>query len=112
MRYTLYLRTPASEEALEAGEHLLDDVTVLLDVTFSEVRRIVTRQLENWGTSCITPDDRATSQASDLYLTDNPSSLTALGLLLSDDGVGVCKTGPGQLRINSNISTAMQEAIL
>ncbi len=103
---------PASEEAPEAGEHLLDDVIVLLDVTSSEVRRIVTRQLESWGASCITPDDRATSQAFDLYLTDNPSNLTASGLLLSDDEVGIRKIGPGQLRVNFNISTAMQEAIL
>ncbi|MBN0818503.1 phosphotransferase RcsD, partial [Pseudomonas aeruginosa] len=84
----------------------------LLDVTSSEVRRIVTRQLESWGASCITPDDRATSQAFDLYLTDNPSNLTASGLLLSDDEVGIRKIGPGQLRVNFNISTAMQEAIL
>lgn len=41
-RYTLHLKMPASEEAPEAGEHLLDDVIVLLDVTSSEVRRIVT----------------------------------------------------------------------
>ncbi len=46
--YTLHLKMPASEEAPEAGEHLLDDVIVLLDVTSSEVRRIVTRQLESW----------------------------------------------------------------
>ncbi|HEB5402898.1 TPA: phosphotransferase RcsD [Klebsiella pneumoniae] len=111
-RYTLHLKMPASEEAPEAGEHLLDDVIVLLDVTSSEVRRIVTRQLESWGASCITPDDRATSQAFDLYLTDNPSNLTASGLLLSDDEVGIRKIGPGQLRVNFNISTAMQEAIL
>ncbi|STV14422.1 two-component sensor protein RcsD [Klebsiella pneumoniae] len=94
-RYTLHLKMPASEEAPEAGEHLLDDVIVLLDVTSSEVRRIVTRQLESWGASCITPDDRATSQAFDLYLTDNPSNLTASGLLLSDDEVGIRKIGPG-----------------
>ncbi|MFV0831162.1 phosphotransferase RcsD [Klebsiella quasipneumoniae] len=111
-RYSLHLKMPASEEAPEAGEHLLDDVIVLLDVTSSEVRRIVTRQLESWGASCITPDDRATSQAFDLYLTDNPSNLTASGLLLSDDEVGIRKIGPGQLRVNFNISTAMQEAIL
>ena len=81
-------------------------------MTSSEVRRIVTRQLESWGASCITPDDRATSQAFDLYLTDNPSNLTASSLLLSDDEVGIRKIGPGQLRVNFNISTAMQEAIL
>jgi hypothetical protein len=30
-RYSLHLKMPASEEAPEAGEHLLDDVIVLLD---------------------------------------------------------------------------------
>ncbi len=33
-------------------------------------------------------------------------------MLLSDDEVGIRKIGPGQLRVNFNISTAMQEAIL
>jgi hypothetical protein len=94
------------------GEHLLDDVVVMLDVTSNEVRRIVVRQLESWGATCITPDERLTSQEFDLFLTDNPSNLTASGLLLSDDEVGIRKIGPGQLRVNFNISTAMQEAIL
>ncbi|MCP6629813.1 hypothetical protein NL507_31960, partial [Klebsiella pneumoniae] len=44
--------------------------------------------------------------------TDNPSNLTASGWLLSDGEVGVRKIGPGQLRVNFNISTAMQEVIL
>jgi two-component system sensor histidine kinase RcsD len=72
----------------------------------------VVRQLENWGAACITPDERLTSQEFDLFLTDNPSNLTASGLLLSDDEVGVRKIGPGQLRVNFNMSNAMQEAIL
>ncbi|MVT03669.1 phosphotransferase RcsD [Enterobacter sp. 10-1] len=111
-RYSLHLKMPASEEAGGSGEHLLDDVVVLLDITANEVRRIVTRQLESWGASCITPDDRLTSQEYDLFLTDNPSNLTASGLLLSDDEVGIRKIGPGQLCVNFNISAAMQEAIL
>ena len=111
-RYSLHLKMPASEEESDSGEHLLDDVVVLLDITANEVRKIVVRQLESWGASCITPDERLTSQEYDLFLTDNPSNLTASGLLLSDDEVGIRKIGPGQLCVNFNISTAMQEAIL
>ncbi|HFT6760540.1 TPA: phosphotransferase RcsD [Klebsiella aerogenes] len=111
-RYSLHLKMAASEEESDSGEHLLDDVVVMIDITANEVRRIVTRQLESWGASCITPDERLTSQEYDLFLTDNPSNLTASGLLLSDDEVGIRKIGPGQLSVNFNISTAMQEAIL
>ena len=111
-RYSLHLKMPASEEESDSGEHLLDDVVVMLDITANEVRRIVVRQLESWGATCITPDERLASQEYDLFLTDNPSNLTASGLLLSDDEVRVHKIGPGQLRVNFNISAAMQEAIL
>ncbi|HEY4469373.1 MAG TPA: phosphotransferase RcsD [Klebsiella sp.] len=111
-RYSLHLKMAASAEESDSGEHLLDEVVILLDVTANEVRRIVIRQLESWGATCITPDDRVTSQQYDLFLTDNPSNLTASGLLLSDDEVWVYKIAPGQLRVNFNISAALQEAIL
>ena len=111
-RYSLHLKMPASEEESDSGEHLLDDVVVMLDITANEVRRIVVRQLESWGATCITPDERLASQEYDLFLTDNPSNLTASGLLLSDDEARVHKIGPGQLRVNFNISAALQEAIL
>ncbi len=38
----------ASAEESDSGEHLLDEVVIMLDVTANEVRRIVTRQLESW----------------------------------------------------------------
>ncbi|MCU8650064.1 Hpt domain-containing protein, partial [Escherichia coli] len=38
--------------------------------------------------------------------------LTSSGVLLSDDESGVRKIGPGQLRVNFNMSNAMQEAVL
>lgn len=57
----------ASAEESDSGEHLLDEVVIMLDVTANEVRRIVTRQLESWGATCITPDDRITSQQYDLF---------------------------------------------
>lgn len=51
----------------EGEERLLDDVIVMVDVTSSEIRNIVVRQLENWGAACINPDERLTSQEYDLF---------------------------------------------
>lgn len=111
-RYSLHVKMAAREEETESEEKLLDDVVAMVDITSNEIRSIVVRQLENWGASCISPDERLTSQEYDLFLTDNPSNLTAPGLLLSDDEAGIRKIGPGQLRVNFNISNAMQEAVL
>ncbi|MDM2744660.1 phosphotransferase RcsD [Citrobacter sp. Cu231] len=111
-RYIVHVKMPLHDQHTESEEHLLDDVCVMVDVTSNDVRSIVLRQLENWGATCITPDERLNSQEYDLFLTDNPSNLTASGLLLSDDESGVRKIGPGQLRVNFNMSNAMQEAVL
>ncbi|MFG6653992.1 phosphotransferase RcsD [Scandinavium sp. M-37] len=111
-RYSLHVKMAPREQEVEEEEKLLDEVVAMIDITSSEVRSVVVRQLENWGASCISPDERLTSQEYDLFLTDNPSNLTAPGLLLSDDEPGVRKIGPGQLRVNFNISNAMQEAVL
>ncbi|WP_436856569.1 phosphotransferase RcsD [Citrobacter tructae] len=111
-RYTVHVKMTPLDQHVEDEERLLDDVSVMIDVTSNEVRNIVLRQLENWGATCITPDERLVSQEYDLFLTDNPSNLTASGLLLSDDESGVRKIGPGQLRVNFNMSNAMQEAVL
>lgn len=111
-RYSLHVKMAPREQEVEEEEKLLDEVVAMIDITSSEVRSVVVRQLENWGASCISPDERLTSQEYDLFLTDNPSNLTAPGLLLSDDEPGVRKIGPSQLRVNFNISNAMQEAVL
>lgn len=111
-RYSLHVKMDARPQADDEEEKLLDDVVAMIDITSSDIRNIVVRQLENWGASCITPDERLASQEYDLFLTDNPSNLTASGLLLSDDEPGSRKIGPGQLRVNFNMSNAMQEAIL
>ncbi|NBD80652.1 phosphotransferase RcsD, partial [Citrobacter werkmanii] len=111
-RYIVHVKMPLHDQHADSEERLLDDVCVMVDVTSNDVRSIVLRQLENWGATCITPDERLNSQEYDLFLTDNPSNLTASGLLLSDDESGVRKIGPGQLRVNFNMSNAMQEAVL
>ena len=111
-RYIVHVKMPLHDQHADSEERLLDDVCVMVDVTSNDVRSIVLRQLENWGATCITPDERLNSQEYDLFITDNPSNLTASGLLLSDDESGVRKIGPGQLRVNFNMSNAMQEAVL
>lgn len=111
-RYIVHVKMPLHDQHAESEERLLDDVCIMVDVTSNDVRSIVLRQLENWGATCITPDERLNSQEYDLFLTDNPSNLTASGLLLSDDESGVRKIGLGQLRVNFNMSNAMQEAVL
>lgn len=93
-RYSVHIKMLAADpEVEEEEERLLDDVCVMVDVTSAEIRNIVTRQLENWGATCITPDERLISQDYDIFLTDNPSNLTASGLLLSDDESGVREIG-------------------
>lgn len=111
-RYNLHIRMTAEPQQEEQEEKLLDDVVAMIDITSNEVRNIVTRLLENWGAQCITPDERLASQEFDIFLTDNPSNLTSSGLLLSDDENGMRKLGPGQFRVNFNISNAMQDAVL
>lgn len=111
-RYNLHVKMTAEPQPNELEEKLLDEVVAMLDITSNEVRNIVTRQLENWGANCISPDERLASQEFDIFLTDNPSNLTSSGLLLSDDENGMRKLGPGQFRVNFNISNAMQDAIL
>ncbi len=111
-RYNLHIRMAAEPQADSRDERLLDDVVAMLDITSNEVRTIVTRMLENWGANCISPDERLASQDFDIFLTDNPSNLTASGLLLSDDENGMRKIAPGQFRVNFNISNAMQDAVL
>jgi len=111
-RYNLHIKMTAEPQPEEQEEKLLDDVVAMIDITSNEVRNIVTRLLENWGAQCITPDERLASQEFDIFLTDNPSNLTSSGLLLSDDENGMRKLGPGQFRVNFNISNAMQDAVL
>ena len=111
-RYNLHIKMTAEPQHEEQEEKLLDDVVAMIDITSNEVRNIVTRLLENWGAQCITPDERLASQEFDIFLTDNPSNLTSSGLLLSDDENGIRKIGPGQFRVNFNISNAMQDAVL
>lgn len=111
-RYDLHVTMPAVPSSDTQDEKLLDDVVAMLDITSSDIRKIVVRWLENFGASCVIADERVTNEHFDIFLTDNPSNLTTPGLLLSDDEAEMRSIGPGQFKVNFNISSAMQDAIL
>ena len=111
-RYDLRVTMPMVPVSDSSDEKLLDDVVAMLDITSSDIRKIVVRWLENFGANCIIADERTSSEHFDIFLTDNPSNLTAPGLLLSDDEAEIQTIAPGQLRVNFNISSAMQDAVL
>lgn len=110
--YLLTVILSPQTEDLPRQELLLDGMVVLVDVCADEVREVVTRWLSQRGAQCIQSDEKVTRQPYDMYFTDNPSNLTASGILLSDDENGVRHYGAGKWRVNFNISNAMQEAVL
>lgn len=93
-------------------EKLLEGLTALIDITVDDTRKIVVRQLENWGASCITPDERFSGQEHDVLLTDEPVKLTPWSLLLTDDEPGYSALSRNQFKVNFNLSSAMQDALL
>lgn len=110
-RYSIQVHAP--QEHLQAQEEkLLEGLTTLIDITVDEVRKIVVHQLENWGANCITPDERFSGQDHDVLVTDDPANLTPWALLLADDETGYSALSRDQFRVNFNISSAMQDALL
>ncbi|WP_042958771.1 phosphotransferase RcsD [Erwinia tasmaniensis] len=110
-RYSVELHAPLEPQP-EREEKLLEGVNALIDITVEDVRKIVVRQLENWGASCITPDERFSGQQHDVLITDEPERLTPWSLLVTDDDPGFTPLAGNQYRVNFNISSAMQDALL
>ncbi|MFK8258128.1 phosphotransferase RcsD [Erwinia sp. AnSW2-5] len=110
-RYSIQLHTPL-EPQLEQEEKLLEGVNALIDITVDDVRKIVVHQLEDWGANCITPDERFSGQEHDVLVTDEPEHLTPWSLLLTSDEPGFSQISSNQYRVNFNISSAMQDALL
>ncbi|PLR40845.1 phosphotransferase RcsD [Chimaeribacter californicus] len=111
-RYTVRILLGVEPRDEEESEKLLDDVTVLLDVTSEEVRSIVTRLLAGYGANCITAEDRQISRDYDVMLTDNPHHCDRYTLLLSSDEAGFQQLQRDYIRVNYNISSAVIDAIL
>jgi len=110
-RYSIQLPVPL-EPQQDQEEKLLEGVNALIDITVEDVHKIVVRQLESWGANCIMTDERFSGQEHDVLITDDPARLTNWSLLLTDDEPGFTLLAPGQYRVNFNISSAMQDALL
>ncbi|WP_034916051.1 phosphotransferase RcsD [Erwinia sp. 9145] len=110
-RYSVHLHAP-QEHTQDQDEKLLEGLTTLIDITVDDVRKIVVHQLEGWGASCITPDERFSGQDHDVLITDDPSRLTPWALMLTDDEAGFSALSENQFKVNFNISSAMQDALL
>ncbi|MCX8956557.1 phosphotransferase RcsD [Erwinia psidii] len=110
-RYTVQIQAPQELEQPQE-EKLLEGLTTLIDISVDDVRKIVVRQLENWGANCITPDERFSGQDHDVLVTDEPANVTPWSLLLTDNEAGYTVLSRNQFRVNFNLSNAMQDALL
>ena len=110
-RYSILLHVPP-EHQQQQEEKLLEDVTMLIDIAVDDIRKIVTHQLENWGAKCITPDERVAGLTHDILITDDPARLSGWSLLLTDNELGFTALNEQQYRVNFNLSSALQDALL
>ncbi|WP_173636241.1 phosphotransferase RcsD [Paramixta manurensis] len=110
-RYSIWLNVPLETQQPQE-EKLLEGVTALIEIDVDDVRNIVCHQLENWGARCITPDERFSGQQHDILVTDDPARMTPWALLLTDDESGFRALNENQYRVNFNISSALQDALL
>lgn len=112
-RYTVRIKqTLEAIEPQAAHEKLLDDVTLLLDITSEEVRGIVTRTMSAYGAVCIVADERQITREYDVLLTDNPQNSDQYTLLLTSDEAGFQQLEKHYIRVNYNISSALIDATL
>ncbi|MRT04434.1 phosphotransferase RcsD [Ewingella americana] len=112
-RYTVRIKqTLEEQEDQTADEKLLDDVTLLLDITSEEVRGIVTRAMNAYGAVCIVADERQVTREYDVLLTDNPQNSDKYTLLLTSDEAGFQQLEKHYIRVNYNISSALIDATL
>lgn len=109
-RYTIHLQAAAKEQQLPE-EELLEGLTALIEIDVDEIRNIACHQLADWGAAWITPDERFSGQEHDILITDDPTRLNGWALLLTDDEDGYTAINSHQLRVNFNLSNAMQEAV-
>jgi len=112
-RYTVRIKQAiAAKEPEGNNEKLLDDVTLLLDITSDEVRSIVTSVMSAYGAQCIVADERQLTREYDVLLTDNPQNGDRYTLLLTSDENGYQQLQKHYIRANYNISSALLDATL
>lgn len=110
-RYEVTITAPLADQQPQE-EKLLDGLTVLIEIAVNDVRKIACQQLENWGANCVMPDEYFSDQDYDLLVTDDPACMTPWSLLLTADEIGFRAISDTQYRVNFNITSAIQNALL
>ncbi|MGG2140234.1 phosphotransferase RcsD [Symbiopectobacterium sp. RP] len=110
--YQLTVTLPASTNSVDEDEKLLEDMTVLLDITANELRLIVQHLLCSWGAECVTADERQMPQEFDLRIVDDEAKMADNTLLVNGEDTQVTLLAPRRLRTNFNISQLLQDAVL
>lgn len=110
--YHLTVTLPASANSGDEDEKLLEDMTVLLDITANEVRQIVQHLLSSWGAECVNADERQMPQEFDLRIVDDEAKMADNTLLVNGEDTEVTLLAPRRLRTNYNISQLLQDALL
>ncbi|MCW2478365.1 phosphotransferase RcsD, partial [Candidatus Symbiopectobacterium sp. NZEC135] len=111
-RYQLTVTLPASVNSEDEDEKLLEDMTVLLDITANEVQQIVQHLLSSWGADCVNADERQMPQEFDLRIVDDEAKMADNTLLVNGEDTHVTVLAPRRLRTNFNISQLLQDAVL
>ncbi|WP_252319034.1 phosphotransferase RcsD [Candidatus Symbiopectobacterium endolongispinus] len=110
--YQLTVTLPASTNSADEDEKLLEDMTVLLDITANEVRLIVQHLPCSWGAECVNADERQMPQEFDLRIVDDEAKMADNTLLVNGEDTQVTLLAPRRLRTNFNISQLLQDAVL
>ena len=111
-QYVLTLKMQPDPLPAEEDEKLLDDITLLLNITSDEVRTIVSRMVSNWGADVVVYDERLVSQDAEITITDDPSRMADDTLLVTSDDTLLVPLGHRRLRTNYNVSQLLLEGLL
>ncbi|MEQ4511506.1 MAG: phosphotransferase RcsD [Dickeya sp.] len=111
-QYVLTLKMQPEPLPAQEDEKLLDDITLLLNITSDEVRTIVSRMAGNWGADVVVYDERLVNQDADITITDDPNRVNSDTLLVTSDDTQLIPLGHRRLRTNYNISQLLQDGLL
>ncbi|QDX30740.1 phosphotransferase RcsD [Dickeya poaceiphila] len=111
-QYVLTLKMQPDPLPSEEDEKLLDDITLLLNITSDEVRTIVSRIVSSWGADVVVYDERLVNQDAEITITDDPNRVTNDTLLVTSDDTQLVPLGQRRMRTNYNISQLLQDGLL
>ncbi|NHB93635.1 phosphotransferase RcsD [Photorhabdus cinerea] len=90
---------------------LLEDITALLDISNTEIRKIIQNYLRHYGAAYFDKKKENISRDYDIILTDKPYDSARSTILLVGDLAGFEQMTPDYIRCNYNLSEAVINAI-